>query len=128
MRRLLTVILLISILVLSSCSRSNAEYVDNIVGVWHTKSTLDESVERQYVFHDDFTGEYTFFAYTILEGSKDEYKLEEQKGEFSWSYDENAKCYLIYILTSTPQVARISTEKDALEINIDSFHIGTKTK
>ena len=123
MKRLLTAILLFSVLLLVSCSNSNAKYVDDIVGTWHTESALDKNVDRQYVFRDDFTGEYTFFAYTVLE-----IELEEQTGEFTWSYDENAKVYLIYIGSSTPQVARISTKNDTPEISISEFHIGIKTE
>ena len=124
MKKILVTILLINALFLASCSSSNNSYIDDIVGTWHTETKMwNEVVERQYVFYDDYTGEYTFFAIPSVPGPDGE----EENGVFTWCYDENAKVYLIYIGSSTPQVARIYINNDTQEINISNY-IGTKIK
>ena len=122
MKRLLLVLLLLSMIVFSSCSGSEQpqehDYVDNIVGEWQLESTL--GVKEKFVFRDNYTGEYSI-EYPPDVSDK------PQQCEMTWSYDENANVYLVYATGKAPAFARI-TNDDGTWVMTCGSSTGTKVK
>ena len=122
MKRLLLVLLLLTMIILSSCSGSEQpqkqDYVDNIVGEWQLESTLGGS--EKFVFRDNYTGEY-FIEYPPDVSDK------PQQCEMTWSYDEKANVYLVYATGTSPSFVRI-TNDDGTWVMTCGPGTGTKVK
>ena len=105
MKRLLVALLLLSMIVFSSCSGSEQpqkqDYVESIVGEWQLESTL--GVKEKFVFRDNYTGEYSI-EYPPDVSDK------PQQCEMTWSYDEKADVYLVYATGKAPSFVRITND------------------
>ena len=108
MKRLLVALLLLSMIVFSSCSGSEQpqkqDYVECIVGEWQLEYTLGASiVKEKFVFRDNYTGEHSI-EYPPDVSDK------PQQGEMTWSYDEKADVYLVYANGTMPRFVRITND------------------
>ena len=125
MKRLLVALLLLSMIVFSSCSGSEQpqkqDYVECIVGEWQLEYTIGASViKEKFVFRDNYTGEYSNeYSWDVPE--------KPQQYEFTWSYDENADVYLVYGTERAPLSVRI-TNDDGTWVMTCGPSTGTKVK
>ena len=123
-KKILAIVLLFALFTLSSCNSSgekspeNLDYVADIIGKWDLRRVNDYT---HYTYHDYMVFKAAQTGCYYIEG-------EDEESQLTWSYDEKANVYLIYIDYYTGVGFVSISEENGIYIMHYGRSVGTKSE